>query len=189
MENPPFPYYDIRMEQEKVLRVNKELASVRGPNQVSTTSAPVDSTLSGKMASLVIYGTNDDGEPTETRDEVTTTQTLDQQSMSEDVLGNGSVSQQAESSAVVSSNHSTSTPSLPLMAKVRVAGSGESDFVEVEVPSLSYQALLRACCEELEVGTSDVIRLRKLPNIWVRKDRDVQKMREGQELEVVLKSD
>ena len=70
-----------------------------------------------------------------------------------------------------------------------MAGSGESDFVEVEVPSLSYHALLRACCEELEVGTSDVIRLRKLPNIWVRKDRDVQRMREGQELEVVLKNE
>ena len=75
----------------------------------------------------------------------------------------------------------------PLLVKVRVVGSGESDFVEVEVPSATYPALLKACCEELEVQTTDVVKIRKLPNVWVRKDRDVQRMKEGQELEVVLK--
>ena len=59
--------------------------------------------------------------------------------------------------------------------------------MEVEVPSATYSALLKACCEELEVQTSDVVKIRKLPNVWVRKDRDVQRMKEGQELEVVLK--
>ena len=59
--------------------------------------------------------------------------------------------------------------------------------MEVEVPSPTYPALLKACCEELEVQTSDVVKIRKLPNVWVRKDRDVQRMKEGQELEVVLK--
>ena len=52
---------------------------------------------------------------------------------------------------------------------------------------VTYQALLAACCEELEVGVSDVAKIRKLPNILIRKDRDVQRMKEGQELEVVLK--
>ena len=78
-------------------------------------------------------------------------------------------------------------PGLPLLLKVRVAGSNDSDFVEVELCSLSYQALLRVCCEELEVQPSDILKIRKLPNVWVRKDRDVQRMREGQELEVVVK--
>ena len=59
--------------------------------------------------------------------------------------------------------------------------------MEVEVPSATYHSLLKACCEELEVQTSDVVKIRKLPNVWVRKDRDVQRMKEGQELEVVLK--
>ena len=68
-----------------------------------------------------------------------------------------------------------------------MAGSSDSDFVEVELCSLSYQVLLRACCEELEVQPSDVLKIRKLPNVWVRKDRDVGRMREGQELEVVVK--
>ena len=75
-----------------------------------------------------------------------------------------------------------------MLVKLRVADSGECDFVEVEVEYPSYQSLLRACCEELEVQPSDVIKIRKLPNIWVRKDRDVQRMKDGQELEVVLTS-
>ena len=51
---------------------------------------------------------------------------------------------------------------------------------------VTYLALLTACCEELEVAAVDVAKIRKLPNVLVRKDRDVQRMRDGQELEVVL---
>jgi len=54
---------------------------------------------------------------------------------------------------------------------------------------MTYPTLLRACCEELEISVSDVVKIRKLPNVWVRKDRDVQRMREGQELEIILKND
>ena len=86
-------------------------------------------------------------------------------------------------------NSSSSSSSSPFLVKVCVGGSGDSDFVEVEVPSMTYTALLRACCEELQIPTSNVIKIRKLPNVWVRKDRDVQRMKEGQELEIVLKSD
>ena len=55
--------------------------------------------------------------------------------------------------------------------------------------ALTYLALVAACCEELELTTTDVAKIRKLPNVLVRKDRDVQRMKDGQELEVVLKSD
>ena len=81
------------------------------------------------------------------------------------------------------SPHSSSSP---LLVKVRVSGSGESDFVEVEVAPPTYPALVSACCEELELTPSDVAKIRKLPNVLVRKDRDVQRMADGQELEVVL---
>ena len=73
--------------------------------------------------------------------------------------------------------------------KVRVCGSGECDFVEVEVTPLTYPALMTACCEELELATSDVAKIRKLPNVLIRKDKDVQRMKDGQELELVLKND
>ena len=100
-----------------------------------------------------------------------------------------SVPHNTTASPVYALHHSPSpaSSSPPLLVKVRVVGSGESDFVEVEVPSATYPALLKACCEELEVQTTDVVKIRKLPNVWVRKDRDVQRMKEGQELEVVLK--
>jgi hypothetical protein len=88
-------------------------------------------------------------------------------------------------------NHSptSATPHSPLLVKVRVCGSGESDFVEAEVAPPTYPALVSACCEELDLATSDVAKIRKLPNVLVRKDRDVQRMRDGQELEVVMKSE
>ena len=71
--------------------------------------------------------------------------------------------------------------------KARVCDQTDSDFVEVEVPSLTYQSLLNAVCDELEIALSDVAKIRKLPNILVRKDKDVQRLREGQELEIILK--
>ena len=87
-----------------------------------------------------------------------------------------------------SSNATTSS----IIIRARVAGgdtSVVSDFVEVEVPSLSYSSLLESCCEELEVPPEGVARIRKLPNVWIRKDKDVQRLTEGQELEVILKTE
>ena len=78
-----------------------------------------------------------------------------------------------------------------LIIRVRVAGdSADSDFVEVEVPpSLSYSSLLESCCEELELTPEGVAKIRKLPNVWIRKDKDVQRLKDGQELEVILKTE
>ena len=60
----------------------------------------------------------------------------------------------------------------------------DEDFIEVDVPSLTYQSLLSSICEELELAPSNVTKIRKLPNVLVRKDRDVCKLKEGQELEI-----
>ena len=75
---------------------------------------------------------------------------------------------------------------VPLLLKLRVHGSLETDFIEMEVSTLSYQALLETCAEELEVEISRIAKIRKLPDVLVRKDRDVQRMSNGQKLEVVL---
>ena len=61
--------------------------------------------------------------------------------------------------------------------------------MEVEVAPPTYHTLVSACCEELELAVSDVAKIRKLPNVLVRKDRDVQRMADGQELEVVMKGE
>lgn len=73
-----------------------------------------------------------------------------------------------------------------MLVKCRIANSFEEDFVEVEVPSLTYSALLQSCCEELEVESTTVAKIRKLPNTLVRKDRDVMRLNSLQELELVL---
>jgi hypothetical protein len=73
-----------------------------------------------------------------------------------------------------------------LTVKVRIAEDKETDFVEVDVVSLTYQCLLDACCQELEISNHCVRKIRKLPNVIVRKNRDVERLKEGQELEVVL---
>ena len=73
----------------------------------------------------------------------------------------------------------------PILVKVRISEGCDQDFIEVEVPSLTYQSLLSSICEELELVPSNVTKIRKLPNVLVRKDRDVQRLKDGQELEVI----
>ena len=73
-----------------------------------------------------------------------------------------------------------------LTIKVRIADSGETDFVEVDVHTHSYIDLVRSICEELEISPDDVSKIRKLPNVLIRKDRDVGRLENGQELELVL---
>ena len=75
-----------------------------------------------------------------------------------------------------------------LVLKVRIANCGDPDFIEVELPigDLTYSRLLRLCTEELDVNPAHVTRVRKLPNTIVRKDKDVARLKEGQELELVL---
>ena len=75
-----------------------------------------------------------------------------------------------------------------MIAKVRIADSEETDFVEVEVEGGSYLNLLQALCDELEVPLEAVVKIRKLPNILIRKDKDVARLVGGQELELVLNS-
>ncbi|EZA56410.1 hypothetical protein DMN91_009839 [Ooceraea biroi] len=74
-----------------------------------------------------------------------------------------------------------------LVLKIRVANSADPDFVEVELPrgELTYQALLYLCCKELELNPHQVQKLRKLPNTKLRRDKDVQRLQNFQEIEVV----
>ena len=71
---------------------------------------------------------------------------------------------------------------------MRIADSDEADFVEIELESTSYSNLLKMSCEELGVSIADVLKIRKLPNVLIRKDKDIIRMNEGQEMELVLKT-
>ncbi|KAI4822401.1 hypothetical protein KUCAC02_007952 [Chaenocephalus aceratus] len=77
-----------------------------------------------------------------------------------------------------------------LVLKVRIQNPNtrENDFIEVELDrqELTYRSLLRVCCRELDIGMEHVEKIRKLPNTMLRKDKDVARLQDFQELEVVL---
>jgi len=71
-----------------------------------------------------------------------------------------------------------------LVLKLRVAYSTDKDFIEAEInrSELTYAILLEVCCSELGLNSKYVERLRKLPNTWLRKDKDVQRLKDFQVL-------
>ena len=77
---------------------------------------------------------------------------------------------------------------LELVLKIRIANTADSDFIEVELPrsELTYQALLCLCCKELDVNSHQIQKLRKLPNTRLRRDKDIQRLQNFQEIEVVI---
>uniref|UniRef100_A0A3Q1BK48 Ankyrin repeat domain 40 n=1 Tax=Amphiprion ocellaris TaxID=80972 RepID=A0A3Q1BK48_AMPOC len=80
--------------------------------------------------------------------------------------------------------------SVELVLKVRIQNPNarENDFIEVELDrqELTYRSLLRVCCRELDISAEHVEKIRKLPNTMLRKDKDVARLQDFQELEVVL---
>ncbi|KOX68897.1 Ankyrin repeat domain-containing protein 40 [Melipona quadrifasciata] len=65
-----------------------------------------------------------------------------------------------------------------LVLKIRIADAPDPDFIEIELQQndLTYQALIRICCQELNVDPNQIIKLRKLPNTRLRKDEDIQRL-------------
>lgn len=77
---------------------------------------------------------------------------------------------------------------LDLVLKVRVANSDEKDFIEIDVPrQTTFDHLVTLMRTELALDTEAVVRkVRKLPDTIVRNDRDVRRLHDYQELELVL---
>ncbi|KAJ7315960.1 hypothetical protein JRQ81_002122 [Phrynocephalus forsythii] len=75
-----------------------------------------------------------------------------------------------------------------LVLKVRVQNPKENDFIEIELDrqELTYQDLLQVSCCELGVNPEQVEKIRKLPNTLIRKDKDVARLQDFQELELIL---
>ncbi|XP_077184097.1 ankyrin repeat domain-containing protein 40 isoform X2 [Paroedura picta] len=77
-----------------------------------------------------------------------------------------------------------------LVLKVRIQNRAlkENDYIEIELDrqELTYSELLRVSCCELGVNPEHVEKIRKLPNTVLRKDKDVARLQDFQELELVL---
>ncbi|XP_055475733.1 putative ANKRD40 C-terminal-like protein isoform X2 [Psammomys obesus] len=78
--------------------------------------------------------------------------------------------------------------SLELVLKVRIQNAKENDFIEIELhrQALSYQNLLQVSCGELGILPEQVEKMRKLPNTLLRKDKDIQRLQDFQEIELLL---
>ena len=76
-----------------------------------------------------------------------------------------------------------------LVLKLRIADSIDKDFIEVELDrkELTFANLIKVCKEELSITNGQEIqKVRKLPNTLVRKDKDVKRLKQFQEIEFVL---
>lgn len=75
-----------------------------------------------------------------------------------------------------------------VILKVRVGNAVEKDFIEIDLPkdSLTYNGLVDLMCSELNVSKGIIQKVRKLPDTIVRRDKDVQRLQNYQELELVL---
>ena len=76
-----------------------------------------------------------------------------------------------------------------LVLKLRIAESVEKDFIEVELDEkhLNFDSLVNLCITDLNIEREQLDKIRKLPNTIVRNDKDVRRLKQFQEIEVVLK--
>ena len=75
-----------------------------------------------------------------------------------------------------------------IILKIRVANTSDPDFIEIDLPrrKLKLHSLIVALCEELEVQTKMVEKVRKMPNTRMRRDIEVRRLQDYDELELVL---
>lgn len=75
-----------------------------------------------------------------------------------------------------------------LVLKFRIAESEEKDFIEIELDRKcsSFSAMVDACLTEFGVDKSKLKKIRKLPNTIVRNDRDMKRLTQFQEMEIIL---
>lgn len=74
--------------------------------------------------------------------------------------------------------------------KVRLTGRPEfdPDFIEVDLAceTLTFRKLVEVVCEEFSINPEAIVKLRKLPNTKLRRDIEVQRMNDYQEIEAVI---
>lgn len=112
-------------------------------------------------------------------------------SMMNGILGSPNVPSSSSSSILkdlptISTFRQSTTDELVL--KVRIAHTSDPDFIEVELPvhDLSYSRLARVCSEELGIDPGHILKIRKLPDTILRKDKDIHRLQNFQELELVM---
>jgi len=79
-----------------------------------------------------------------------------------------------------------------LILKIRQAGTdGDQDFIEIELPrdALTLEYLTVMGCEELGLEPKSIDRVRKMPNTRLRRNKEVERLEDFQEIEFVVRSE
>ena len=89
---------------------------------------------------------------------------------------------------VVANAVTTTSENQASIITVRVRASTDDDFIELDVDkrTTSFDAFKAMCCRELERPAASVSKIRKLPNLLVRNDRDIQRLVHEQHVELVF---
>jgi hypothetical protein len=90
------------------------------------------------------------------------------------------------SGPVVPASTATPAASTQPIILLKIKRKGEEDFYEVELAERTYSALTAAVTQELEIDDAKekIAKIRKLPNVLIRKDVDVARLENEQEIEV-----
>ena len=192
LRNTPFPYYDITNQTATIVDPKKTLP----PTGVLCDALPVtsDNTKMKSPSDETV------AKPTVTLSspfvvKVWIDDTLLSKYNKDSIEIQVKVLSEKEETAPSSATVPNTPTSSPFFIKARIASSSkssatcsnpENDFVEVDLDELTYQGLLKACCEELKVSVDKVKKIRKLPNVHITKDSDVQRLIKGQELELEI---
>lgn len=64
----------------------------------------------------------------------------------------------------------------------------ETDFIEVDFDpnDTSFEKFKLICKQELDLNYNEIIKIRKLPNIIIRNDKDIKRIKNGQEIEILI---
>jgi len=72
--------------------------------------------------------------------------------------------------------------------KLRLANQADTDFIEVDLMNSrkTLAELTTLITAELKISANDIVKIRKLPNTIIRRDKDVNRLKDYQEIEVVF---
>ncbi len=63
------------------------------------------------------------------------------------------------------------------------------DFIEfdVDTTTLSFTGFKQLCATELQIDAENIEKIRKLPNVLIRNDNDIRRLKTDQEIEICIK--
>ena len=74
------------------------------------------------------------------------------------------------------------------MNAVKARIRGQADFIELDLADLgqTFEELKFSLCNEFDIDKTDIVCIRKLPDVRITNDKDVRRIRAGRKLEIEI---